>query len=92
MPKKFSEMSEQEALRIVGLIAERTPRDRRGLGLDWQGEIEGVACKGYISPDGKVLRFMYGQEGPFQSLSKGAAFGFSLGDAAPAWARAKKED
>lgn len=88
MTYRFFELPEAEMLRIINEIAERTPRDRDATGLDWSGEIDGVPCRGYKSPDGKVLRYMWGDEGPFQSLNERAAmFGYSIGDAVPEWAR-----
>ncbi|OGI29870.1 MAG: hypothetical protein A3G09_04470 [Candidatus Moranbacteria bacterium RIFCSPLOWO2_12_FULL_48_12] len=86
----FGALAEPVALWVISMIAEKTPRDRKSEGKDWQGKLFGVIdTKGYISPDGKVFRFMYNGEGPFQSVSRAAAFGFALGDAAPDWAKGK---
>jgi hypothetical protein len=48
-------------------------------------EYHQAAIKAYKSPDGKVLRFMIGPEGPFDQKAPGAMFGWSLGDDVPDW-------
>lgn len=87
----FVKLTNQEQLDIIAQIAEKTPRDKNSEGCFFEGdiEIEGkkTPCKGYISPDGKVLRFQIGESDIFQSLSPTAALGFSLGGAAPDWAK-----
>ena len=85
---RFDQLPPEVQLWIIGMIAEKIPRDRRSRGIDWQGKLFGyIEAKGYISPDGKVFRFKYQETGPFQCLSEGAVFGYSLGDAAPPWAK-----
>jgi hypothetical protein len=87
MDETFLDMSEDDQRRIADRLWELAKRDEESTGDYYEGDLEGVGhCRAYKSPDGKVLRFTVNEEGPFQVLSGGAAFGYSLGDAAPEWA------
>jgi len=81
------DLSEKRQQEIIDQLWPLAPRDEESTGDFYEGDVEGIGhCRAYKSPDGKVLRFTVDGEGPYQALGMGAAFGYSLGDAAPDWA------
>lgn len=86
----FLELDEKIQTEVINEIASKTERDSYQDGTFYEGEIyiEGkkYPCRGYISPDGKVLRFQIGIGEVLQCLSETACLGFSVGDSVPDWA------